>query len=122
MTPLVGKGSHGNASNAVNGIYEKHAYECAASNPVGNFPEFTVDLGVDVTIHYIRITSGVCATFDVLVVDSMDAFHACKRGVNVNGYSMNRFSCQSALSGSKVVVSSTTSPLLLCEVEVFGDC
>ena len=117
---LASHPNRGKASNAVNGIYETKAYDCAASDSSVS-PKFTVDLGTDILIREITITGGCMASFDVKVGDPDGPLKVCREGLALSGYEMRTFTCNEGAEGRHLQIIGKSS-LLLCEVEVYGQC
>ena len=120
---LASHPTRGNASNAVNGIYETKAYDCAVSD-TGVSPEFKVDLGADILIHEVRITGGCMGPFDILVASSSDPVNrkVCRNGLAFSGYELRTFTCNAGAEGRYLYVRGQNSLLHLCEVEAYGQC
>ena len=113
--------TRGNASNAVNGIYESKAYDCALSDPKQSPSEFKVDLGAEVTIHEIAISAGCMGSVDILVSsDGSTTPESCKQGLVFSGYEIRTFECGQKMNGRFLHI--TGQSLFLCEVEVYGNC
>jgi len=122
ISALAEHPTRGNASNAVNGIYETKAYDCALSDPNQSPSEFQVDLGAEVTIHEIAISAGCMSSIDVLISsDGTPSQESCKQGLVFSGYEIRTFECDKEMKGRFVHITGQ-SGLLLCEVEVYGNC
>ena len=122
ISALAEHPTRGNASNAVNGIYETKTYDCALSDPNQSPSEFQVDLGAEVTIHEIAISAGCMSSIDVLISsDGTPSQESCKQGLVFSGYEIRTFECDKEMKGRFVHITGQ-SGLLLCEVEVYGNC
>ena len=121
---LANQPKRGDPSNAVNGIYETKADECAVSEHNETNPVFTVDLGKVIKIHDITISGGCMGPFDIYVIGPNQSGNeeVCAEELFISGYEIRTFVCNQNIEGRYVRIKGKNSWLLLCEVEVHGKC